>query len=170
MKDILKSSVLHNEYDLSSRSCSTQFYKEHFSSKDVPRFPSVTILLINGLKNIHPLKFINQQCSFYSSYDHLCVFCIFKFQYSIHKKSMPIATSAPNSSFLSYYIQGNNCRKSTRKQQVTTAYRRGYFTMSCLSKFKWVTLLTSLPYLVYCVPQSIAHWIHFIHESSFYSY
>ena len=112
MKDILKSSVLHNKCDLSSRSCSTQFYKEGFSSKDVPSFFSVTILLINGHKNTHPLKFVNQQCSFYSSYDHLCVFCVFKFQYSIYKKACPQQHLHLNSSFLSYYIQGNSCRKS----------------------------------------------------------
>ena len=34
--------------------------KELFSSKDVPSFFSVTILLINGHKNTHPLKFVNQ--------------------------------------------------------------------------------------------------------------
>ena len=38
------------------------------------------------------------------------------------------------------------------------------------SRLLRVTLLTSLTCLVYCVPQSIAYWIHFIHESSFYSY
>ena len=38
------------------------------------------------------------------------------------------------------------------------------------SRLLRLTLLTSLTYLVYCVPQSIAYWIHFIHESSFYSY
>ena len=131
MKDILKSSVLHNKYDLSSRASSTEFYKENFSSKDVPRFSSVTILLINRHKNTHPLKFVNQQCSFYSSYD-LCVFCVFKFQYSIHKKACPQQHLHQNSSFLSYYIQGNNCRKSTRKQQVTTGYIINFIDLSCV--------------------------------------
>ena len=75
--DIRKSNLSHFRYDLQSRVQLEQFHKKPICSKYIPNFCIMTILLITGPRNTHPLKVINQWCSFYSGYGSFCIFVWF---------------------------------------------------------------------------------------------